>query len=76
MIATRINCAGQDGPARNVRALCGSGLNESGWPALPSLVLLGRIIYYFIYFYLKYFQLLYYLSYLYIFNYVLILYIN
>jgi len=31
VIATRINCARQDGPARN-----GSGLNGRGRPALPS----------------------------------------
>jgi len=45
MFAARIKCAGWDGPARVVRALCGPGLNRAGRPALPSLfgeVILGR----------------------------------
>jgi len=33
--AARIKCAGQDGPIRGVRALCGTGLNGTGRPALP-----------------------------------------
>jgi len=36
--AARIKCAGRAGPARDVRALCGAGLNGAGRPALPSLI--------------------------------------
>jgi len=36
--ATRIKCGGRDGPARDVRALCGAGLNGAGRPALPPLL--------------------------------------
>jgi len=36
--AARIKCAGRDGPAHGVRALCGTGLNGAGRPALPPLV--------------------------------------
>ena len=35
--AARIKCAGRNGPARGVRALCGAGLNGAGRPVLPPL---------------------------------------
>jgi len=36
--AARIKCVGRDGPARDMRALCGAGLNGAGRPALPPLI--------------------------------------
>jgi len=36
--AACIKCAGRGGAARDVRALCGAGLNGAGRPALPPLV--------------------------------------
>jgi len=38
--AARIKCAGWGGPARDMRALCGAGLNGAGRPALPPLEIL------------------------------------
>jgi len=35
--AACIKCAGRGGPARDMRALCGAGLNGTGRPALPPL---------------------------------------
>jgi len=36
--AARIKYAGWGGPARGVRALCGTGLNRADRPALPPLL--------------------------------------
>jgi len=41
--AARIKCAGRGGPARDVRALCGAGLNGAGRPALPPLGFMSEI---------------------------------
>jgi len=35
--AARIKCAGRGGPTRDVRALCGAGLNGAGRPTSPPL---------------------------------------
>jgi len=42
--AARIKCAGRDGPARDMRALCGAGLNGAGRPALPPLITSSLVI--------------------------------